>query len=77
MVCGLQAEGDLFLGGAACKDTIDLPTNRDELASFLSGPSATLLWNYTVASPFPCQIFVHKVWSVSEKVKSTNGTLCV
>ncbi|KAK3819887.1 MAG: hypothetical protein J3Q66DRAFT_438990 [Benniella sp.] len=42
MVCGLQAEGDVFLAGAACKDTIDLPTNKDELAIFLSGPSVML-----------------------------------
>ncbi|KAF9332029.1 hypothetical protein BGZ91_011869 [Linnemannia elongata] len=47
MVCGLQAQGDIFLGGAACEDVIDLPTTKDELASFLSGPSAKLLWNYS------------------------------
>lgn len=48
MVCDLQAQGDIFLGGAAREDVIDLPTSKDELASFLSGPSAKLLWNYTV-----------------------------
>lgn len=48
MICGLQAQGDIFLGGAACEDVVDLPTSKDELASFLSGPSAKLLWNYTV-----------------------------
>ncbi|KAG0305147.1 hypothetical protein BGZ97_001223 [Linnemannia gamsii] len=47
MICGLQAQGDIFLGGAACEDVVDLPTSKDELASFLSGPSAKLLWNYT------------------------------
>ncbi|OAQ27899.1 hypothetical protein K457DRAFT_127231 [Linnemannia elongata AG-77] len=43
----INAQGDIFLGGAACEDVIDLPTTKDELASFLSGPSAKLLWNYT------------------------------
>ena len=51
MVCGLQVQGDIFLGGAASEDIIDLPTSKDELASFLSGSSAKLLWNYTVTSP--------------------------
>jgi hypothetical protein len=48
MICGLQAQGDIFLGGAACDDVIDLPANKDELATFLTGPSAKLLWNYVV-----------------------------
>ncbi|KAF9970729.1 hypothetical protein BGZ65_010920, partial [Modicella reniformis] len=47
MVCGLQVRGDIFLDGAACEDIIDLPTNKDELASFLPGSSAKLFWNYT------------------------------
>ncbi|KAG9073147.1 hypothetical protein KI688_000934 [Linnemannia hyalina] len=47
MVCDLQAQGDIFLGGAACVDVTDLPTSKDELASFLSGPSAKLFWDYT------------------------------
>ncbi|KAF9980508.1 hypothetical protein BGZ65_005015 [Modicella reniformis] len=47
MICGLQAHDGIFLGGAACEEVIDLPTTKDELEKFLSGPSPLLLWNYT------------------------------
>ncbi|CAO3572207.1 unnamed protein product [Mortierella alpina] len=43
MVCGLHADGDDLLVGAACEDVINLPRGKDELATFLSGQSKLLL----------------------------------
>ncbi|KAG0009786.1 hypothetical protein BGZ80_002053, partial [Entomortierella chlamydospora] len=44
---GRKPSEGVFLGGAACDEIINLPTTKDEFERFLSGPSISILCNYT------------------------------
>ncbi|KAF9413082.1 hypothetical protein BGZ76_005093 [Entomortierella beljakovae] len=49
MVCHLKKAGDnVFVAGAAVSRMITLPKNKEELHTFLEGPSSRILWNYVL-----------------------------
>ncbi|KAF9427835.1 hypothetical protein BGZ94_004050 [Podila epigama] len=46
MICTIRPHGNIFYGGSAYPEVIQLPRSKAELMTFMSGSSVRLLWNY-------------------------------